>query len=1224
MVLLPPLVLAISQPALWAQRIQEATGSRQVDRNVVADADARFDWFTYQGRDPVYNRLQPNGESYLNPILPGFYPDPSVTRVGADYYLVTSSFGYFPGIPIFHSRDLVRWRQLGSVLDRPSQLKLDGLGISRGVFAPAITHRDGVFYVITTLVDAGGNMLVTATNPAGPWSDPVWLDFDGIDPSLFFDDDGHAYIINNGPPEGTPLYDGHRALWMQEYDVAAKKMVGPRRLVVNGGVDINRKPIWIEGPHILKVSGTYYLIAAEGGTAEEHSEVVFRGASVWGPWEPYARNPILTQRHLPADRPSPITSTGHASFVQTPNGEWWAVFLGVRPYQTNHFNTGRETFLLPVHWRDGWPHILGGNATVPYALRRPNLPRQVAAAAMKTGNFIERDDFSDHTLKPYWSFIRTVRETWFDLTSRPGWLTLQARPAHIGRREQPSFVGRRQQHAFATVTTALRYSPTRDGDRAGLAAFHSDDFYYLLVVTRSQGRTVIQLEKSGGANSPGVTQVLASAPLRGAPGSVLYLKIDARGASYDFAYAHEPDRWITLQRAVDGTHLSTKTAGSFVGTMFGMYAYAEPSSEAAQMPSDVARSGGSAQRAPAPALLRLPRLFQDGMVLQRDVRVPVWGWANAGTIVQVTLASNTARAVTDTSGAWRVELPALRAGGPHVLTVSADSASLILRDVLIGDVWIASGQSNMEWPLSAATGGEAAIANAHDPQLREFAVPHSWAELPQDDLEGGSWLSADPQRAGRFSAVGYFFARELRRTIGVPIGIIHTSWGGSAIETWLSKESLGMSDNEWTALLRNERERETAFRDTLRARIGDLPSTDLGLVAGRAVWADPQLDDTQWTTITVPSLWEQAGYAGLDGSAWYRTTFALSDAAANQGIRLGLGRIDDDDITWVNGIEVGRTQGYSVLRTYDVPPSALRAGSNVLAVRVNDGGGGGGLYGDTAQFYIDVNGTRRPLAAPWRFKVGAVSFRADGQRVNKVPTVLYNRMVYPLQNYPIKGVIWYQGESNANNDAQARAYRAQFAQLINGWRREWRGAQADFPFLWVQLPNFGTADRLPPATAAWAHLRESQAAALSLPNTGQVVAIDVGDPGDIHPRDKEPVGTRLAAVAQRIAYGATVLASGPTYRQHTVRGNTVIVEFSDVGGGLVSRSGEAVRGFAIAAADRNWVWADAHIEDGRVIVSSPRVPIPIAVRYAWSNSPDQPSLFNREGWPAAPFRTDNW
>ena len=279
-------------------------------------------------------------ESYSNPILAGFYPDPSICRVGEDYYIVNSTFAYYPGIPIFHSKDLVDWQQIGHVLDRPEQLNLDGLGVSRGVFAPTICYYNGIYYVTNTLVDGGGNFVVTAEDPVGPWSNLVWLpDVVGIDPSLFFDDDGTCYIIYNGePPENKSLYDGHRALWMYEFDKKAKKTIGKKYLIVNGGTDISKKPIWIEGPHIFKKEGYYYLIAAEGGTGYEHAEVVFRSKRVKGPYESYQKNPILTQRHLNPNRKNPVTCTGHADFVETPNGEWWAVFLGCRPYEHNFYN----------------------------------------------------------------------------------------------------------------------------------------------------------------------------------------------------------------------------------------------------------------------------------------------------------------------------------------------------------------------------------------------------------------------------------------------------------------------------------------------------------------------------------------------------------------------------------------------------------------------------------------------------------------------------------------------------------------------------------------------------------------------------------------------------------------------------------------------------------------------------------------------------------------------
>jgi alpha-N-arabinofuranosidase len=497
-----------------------------------------------------------------------------MTRVGDNYYLVNSSFVYFPGVPIFRSKDLVHWTQIGHVLDRPSQLNVDSAQISRGIFAPVIREYAGTYYMITTLVDRGGNFFVTAKDPAGPWSDPVWLpEVDGIDPSFFFDANGKAYVVNNGPPIGPPLYEGHRAIWIQEFDRATNKMVGPRSVIVNGGVDLSKKPIWIEAPHIFTHAGKYYLICAEGGTADQHSEVVFRSDSAMGPYVPFSGNPILTQRHLDPARPFPITSTGHADFVETPSGEWWAIFLGTRPYEDDTYNIGRETFMLPVRWVDGWPIILQGTETVPYVHASPALPREPASAVPMSGNFTVREEFSGPSLAPYWTFMRTPRERWYDLDSKPGWLTIRARHADIGQPTQPSFIGRRQQHIVASASTAMTFAPSAPGDKAGLVAFQNEKHYYFVGLARRGAETVVQLEMHNGRATPDSGTVLATAPVHLPADAPVYLKIEARGGRYDFYYGLRPNQWIPLARDADGTILSTKKAGGFVGTFFGMYAY---------------------------------------------------------------------------------------------------------------------------------------------------------------------------------------------------------------------------------------------------------------------------------------------------------------------------------------------------------------------------------------------------------------------------------------------------------------------------------------------------------------------------------------------------------------------------------------------------------------------------------------------------------------------------
>lgn len=541
-------------------------------------SDPVFEWFSYEGNDPVFETFPSAPDEYQNPIIAGFYPDPSITRVGDDYYMVHSSFSYFPGIPIFHSRDLVNWTQIGHVLDRPSQMPLGNIGMSRGIFAPAINYHDGVFYTICTLVDAGGNFLVTATDPAGPWSELIWLPkVEGIDPSIFFDDDGRIYILNNGPPEAEPLYNGHRALWIQEY-FPDTQSTGPAKLIVDGGVDIATEPIWIEAPHIKKVGGKYILIAAEGGTGPDHSEVVFRSDSPWGPYIPYENNPILTQRHLDPGRPFPVANAGHADIVQTQSGDWWAVFLAVRPYEAGYFNTGRETFLLPVTWtEDGWPVILEGDATIPFVHSIPNVDDSGLRSLPDpkpeiptTGNFELIENFDTYELAIYWTFIRTPQSKWYRLRNNA--LQIQSRDDTIFGYGQPSFIGRRQQHAFASASVKMNYLPGQSGDAAGLVAFQNDDFYYFLGVTKTEGNDIIlRLEKRAGARTAGKSQIVSEVPLSPDFSGEIYLKITAKGRYYDFHFGTEPGSWTPVALDEDGTILSTEVAGGFVGAFFGMY-----------------------------------------------------------------------------------------------------------------------------------------------------------------------------------------------------------------------------------------------------------------------------------------------------------------------------------------------------------------------------------------------------------------------------------------------------------------------------------------------------------------------------------------------------------------------------------------------------------------------------------------------------------------------------
>lgn len=531
-----------------------------------APQKAHFDWFEYSGSDPVDASAKLKPGDYRNPILQGFYPDPSITRVGDDYYLVTSTFSYFPGIPVFHSRDLVNWTQIGNAIDRPDQLDFGKLGLSRGVFAPAIEHHAGTFYILNTCVDCGDNFVITATNPKGPWSDPVWLPEikGGIDPSLFVDADGSAWILNNGPPVGTPRYDGHRAVWIQRFDLKSQKMVGPRTMLVDGGVDPSTNPIWIEGPHIIPKDGWYYLICAEGGTAEGHSQVVLRSRKVDGPYTPYPGNPILTQRDLPRDRANPITSAGHADFVQLPNGDWWATFLAVRPYRGDYYNTGRETFLMPVEWRGEWPHITARGQAIPYTAKRPALTPQSKPAIPTNGAFTVREEFDGQALGPHWMMMRNPRETWHRLAD--GALTLTPRAEGLGDNANPSFLARRQQHQIANASTLVDFTPT-GGAQAGLAALQSDDYWFAIAVAGDPRE--IRVTRRAGPSDPKDGTLVARAP---APEGRVRLRIRGDRDRYRFDYAPERGEWRTLHADADGTSLSTRTAGGFVGAVFGPFA----------------------------------------------------------------------------------------------------------------------------------------------------------------------------------------------------------------------------------------------------------------------------------------------------------------------------------------------------------------------------------------------------------------------------------------------------------------------------------------------------------------------------------------------------------------------------------------------------------------------------------------------------------------------------
>ena len=526
---------------------------------------AVFESFRYEGRDAIYQAHPlPGKDAVYNPILPGWYSDPSFCTNGeGDYFLVTSTFSYFPGVPLFHSRDLVNWKQVGHVLDRPSQLT--GLGrqhTSGGIYAPDIKYnpKNRTYYMITTNVGAG-NFLVKTQDPFGPWSEPILLpQVQGIDPSLFFDDDGRAYIVNNDEaPGGKPEYDGHRTIRIVEYDVQDDCTIGERRIIVDKGVDPAAKPVWIEGPHLYKIDGKYFLMCAEGGTSDQHSEVVFRADSPMGEYKPWNRNPILTQRHLAADRPDPVTCTGHADLLRTPEGEWWGVFLGCRPVKGGFENLGRETFLLPVRWsEDGFPYFLEGEETVPLIVRRPGAQVEENPTF---GNFVVEDSFAGDKLDQAWMTLRGPADGLYAL--KGGALELTCSPMRATRFETPALILRRLQHHAFTASTRMRFVP-EGTEAAGLLLYKDERHQYFLKVCLVDEKPSICLERSG--------EALSCKRLPDTFSTVDLAIVSDDGLTFRFGYAVDGREMRTLVAGVDASYLSTAVAGGFTGTTVGPYA----------------------------------------------------------------------------------------------------------------------------------------------------------------------------------------------------------------------------------------------------------------------------------------------------------------------------------------------------------------------------------------------------------------------------------------------------------------------------------------------------------------------------------------------------------------------------------------------------------------------------------------------------------------------------
>ncbi|MFG6439476.1 sialate O-acetylesterase [Roseateles sp. LKC17W] len=634
------------------------------------------------------------------------------------------------------------------------------------------------------------------------------------------------------------------------------------------------------------------------------------------------------------------------------------------------------------------------------------------------------------------------------------------------------------------------------------------------------------------------------------------------------------------------------------------------------LPALFALLAGTAQ-----AEVRLAQVFGDHMVLQRDQPIRIWGWATPGRTLTVSLADRQTKAQAGADGRWTAQLPALQAGGPHQLRVNGDGEAS-RRDLLIGDVWLLSGQSNMEWPLAATDTGAQEITSPQNAQLRQLRVPLRASLRPEADIAPAPWVVAEAGKVAEFSAVGYHFARQMQTTLGVPVGLVNTAWGGSHLETWMRRDAV-LADATLAPFVKDLPSDNAGFAQALRQRLqarvaGWQPGLPLA-AADAAGWNAAHALDGTWPQLQAPGVWEGQGLADLDGIVWLRRAVTLSAAQAGGAAELHLAKVDDCDEVWVNGQKVGGQCGYDQPRRYPVPAGLLRAGDNWIAVRVTDTGGGGGIHGDAASLRLDTAAGPVPLAGAWRARVEQVSV-ANGPTANDAPTLAHNGLIAPLQGLALRGVLWYQGESNAG---RAAAYAGGFQALIQDWRRQF--GQPQLPFYFVQLASFLPLQNNRPGHGGWAELRDAQAQALKLPNTGMAVAIDVGDANDIHPRNKRTLGQRLAGLALHDLGLRTAPATGPVLAGSEVRGGELWLRFKHTGGGLrPALANEALRGFVLAGADRKFVPATARIEGDAVVLSNPAVAAPVAARYAWMDNPSESNLVGGDGLPAAPARSDGW